>query len=361
MEWFREEWLNSDAGALGVYLALLYIRFENHSKKWVKEKVSEEINKFSLTGKDKDEALRFTMEFIESIYSHYPINNDNGYFANKKLVNADLELLEEKYYERFKKACYKYFKQNIIKNYYNREIALFLKGVKEKGFDKTACGSIHNVVVLYYIMDYVEDDKKAEAIEQALIDSRIVWFNKIIPAPYLDDEFLTKLEKEDILESIVAEVLEKFGFNVKVNAELESKKGKKMRVDVWGFKTIEDIKYYVYASCKNWKNKINEDVIFSEIGKITNLVQYPHLKILICNKLADSAREIALKGGFIVIELKEKANSENIEEITKLIYNYLNKLFTGIAPPELQRIAKKTKDITEKLKSLVDELDKLTK
>ena len=29
----------------------------------------------------------------------------------------------------------------------------------------------------------------------ALISSRILWFNEIIPAPFLEDEFLEKLER----------------------------------------------------------------------------------------------------------------------------------------------------------------------
>jgi len=85
------------------------------------------------------------------------------------------------------------------------------------------------------------------------------------------------------------------------------------------------------------------------------------LKIFVCKELTDPARETALTDGFTVIELREKANSENADEITKIVYNHLNELFTGIAPPELQRIAKEAKAISEKLKSLVDELDKLTK
>ncbi|HIP66887.1 MAG TPA: hypothetical protein EYH09_02070 [Candidatus Nanopusillus sp.] len=85
------------------------------------------------------------------------------------------------------------------------------------------------------------------------------------------------------------------------------------------------------------------------------------MKIFVCKELTDPARETALADGFTVIELKEKANSENADEIAEIIYNHLNELFTGIAPPELQRIAKEAKAISEKLKSLVDELDKLTK
>jgi len=33
-----------------------------------------------------------------------------------------------------------------------------------------------------------------------------------------------------------------------------------------------------------------------------------------------------------------------VEEIAKIVYKHLNELFTGIVPPELQRIAKEVKN-----------------
>lgn len=128
-----------------------------------------------------------------------------------------------------------------------------------------------------------------------------------------------------------------------------------------GRKTTGNITFYVYASCKNWNKKVDIDTILLEIGKITSLNQHPHLKIFVCKELTDDAREIALKEGFIVIELKEKANSENAEEIARIIYKHLNKLFTGIAPPELQRIALEAKKIGEKLKDLVEDIERLVR
>jgi len=119
----------------------------------------------------------------------------------------------------------------------------------------------------------------------------------------------------------------------------KTKDGRVIEVDVWGVKTIGNTRFYVYVSCKNWDKKVDRDVIFSEIGRISNLIQQPHLKIFVCKELTDSARETALTDGFTVIELREKANSKNIDEIAKIIYNHLNNLFPRNATPELQRIA----------------------
>ena len=151
------------------------------------------------------------------------------------------------------------------------------------------------------------------------------------------------------MESIVANVLERFGFRVETNKMAKTKEGREIEVDVWGIKTIGNTRFYVYASCKNWNKKVDRNVIFSEIGRISKLVQQPHLKIFVCKELTDPARESALTDGFTVIELKEKANSKNADEIAEIIYNHLNEIFTGIASPELQRIAKETKAYEIKL------------
>ena len=56
-----------------------------------------------------------------------------------------------------------------------------------------------------------------------------------------------------------------------------------------------------------WNREVDRNTIFSEVGRISNLNQSPHLKIFVAKKLTESARETALKSGFIVIELGEKA------------------------------------------------------
>ena len=180
-----------------------------------------------------------------------------------------------------------------------------------------------------------------------------------------------KKPSREILESIVADVLERFGFRVETNRMAKTREGREIEVDVWGIKTIENTRFYVYVSCKNWDKKVDRNVIFSEIGRISSLIQQPHLKIFVCKELTDPARETALTDGFIVIELREKANSENTDEIAEIIYNYLNFIFTeGTVTPPLfysylkperiaKRIAKEAKADETEIKA--DEINKLIK
>jgi len=222
MEWFKKEWIDSDAKALGVYIALLYVRFVNLTKSTVKNYVKEEISRVVDKAKDRAEAWKSAQEFIESVYSHYPTEYE--LFKDKKDVNKDLELLERKYYEKFRKACYKYFKLSITKNY-NKEIALILSKIKKDTYNRTLCGSLHrslSIPSIYELLtcnswyDLSEDKRKEEGkrltpIIDALINSGILWFNGIIPAPFLEEEFLEKLEKgegvtvEEITEEVAKE------------------------------------------------------------------------------------------------------------------------------------------------------------
>ena len=104
-----------------------------------------------------------------------------------------------------------------------------------------------------------------------------------------------------------------------------------------------------------YKRQIDE-----EFGRTLQLINIPHLKIFIAKRLTEPAKSTALADGFIVIELGEKASMENPEEIYNIIYSHLRELFVGIAPPELQRIAREAKEISERLKSLAEEIEKIS-
>jgi len=392
MEWFKEGWLSSDSRASGVYMALLFIRLVHpDDKQEAKEIIKREIEKDRKI-EERDAVWEAVDEFIEKIYS----------ISDLKERDKILENIEERYYEKFKDACYKHLKLDEIKKY-GEDIARVLRKVKESSYsvDKTKCGSIRpallentisrSLIGKGYISLNKEEQKYVSKIYSILSESRILWFSglksifkDIIPAPYLEEEFLEKLEKgeiiesreeikeiretgckhkeklsEEILESMVGDIIGRLGFKVEKD---------KMTSYIWGKKTIGGITLYVYVSCKNWNKKVDEDTVFSEIGRITHLNQCPHLKILVCKELTGNAREIALREGFIVIELKEKVNSENAEEIAENIYNHLNELFTGLTPPELQRIVSEAKRIinelvegSKMLKSSSEKLENLAK
>jgi len=366
MRRLRERWLKHDAGALGIYLTLLYVRFHNQDKKMVRKAVKNEIDRLLLNEEERSKAWQVAERFISKLYKYYP--KVKGRFKNKDKVNLYLEMKERQYYDRFKEVCYKYLNQNII-NDYKKEIVLILKKAKSRSAYRTSCGST------YYLLENKDINIDKFLIKKVLINSGIIWFGYIIPAPFLEDKFIENLELEveeeyegeseklsfnDILE-LIAKILENFGFKVEIKKTVKTKSGVEIDVDIWGIKELKNTTLYLYISCKNWDKKVDIDKIFSEIGKIMSLEYYPHFKILICRELDDNSeliKKIASTQGITIIELKEKANSKNPYEIANLIYKHLTTLFIGIASPELQRIAR---NIAENLKNLAGEIDKLTK
>jgi len=153
--------------------------------------------------------------------------------------------------------------------------------------------------------------------------------------------------------------LSDLGFVTETNARIRTKKGV-MGVDVWGRKQVGNSAFYVYGSCKNWNREVDRSVIDEEFGRTLQLIQIPQLKIFIAKKLTEPARETALADGFLVIELSEKATTNNAKEIYDIIYRHLRELFIGIAPPELQKFAKEAREISERLKSLAEEIERIS-
>jgi len=145
----------------------------------------------------------------------------------------------------------------------------------------------------------------------------------------------------ELLERIVAEVLGDLGFNVKTNARVPARRGGLLEVDVWAVKRAGDSTFRVYVSCKNWDRDVDRSVVDEEFGRVLNLREIPHLRILVVKSMTGPAREIAEADGFYVVELGEKAVAGNEEEIYKLVYRKLSEIFTGIAPPQLQEIARR--------------------
>jgi len=162
---------------------------------------------------------------------------------------------------------------------------------------------------------------EAEEVKIALVEVKRRKYEGVTPA-------------KEILESIVADVLKHLGFRVETNKMLKAKGEEEIEADVWG---IKGNTFCVYASCKNWNREVDRNTIFSEVGRISNLNQSPHLKIFVAKKLTESARETALKSGFIVIELGEKAEKNNAEEIYDTVHKHLREIFI---------VAKETRDVS---------------
>lgn len=121
----------------------------------------------------------------------------------------------------------------------------------------------------------------------------------------------------EILEDISAKALEKIGYEVEANAMKSNRDGEEIEIDVWA--NTPDKAFSVYVSCKNWANGIGRPKIDSETGRISNLLDQPHLKVIVTKEFNGKAKSLAEKNGFIPIEVGEKATEENADKIREII------------------------------------------
>jgi hypothetical protein len=167
----------------------------------------------------------------------------------------------------------------------------------------------------------------------------------------LDSEFSSIRPSREVLEGVVARVLRDLGFSVQTNVRLPAKGGE-VEVDVWAFKSVGGSQFRVYVSCKNWDRDVDRHVVDQEFGRVLQLDYMPHLRVLVVKSLTEPARKAALDDGFMVIELGEKASTENSQEVYELVYSKLKEIFIGITPD-------KVKDAIAKLKNVVEDWENL--
>jgi hypothetical protein len=181
----------------------------------------------------------------------------------------------------------------------------------------------------------------------------------IIPPPVRVENLIRAKPSREVLEGIVASVLEDLGFKVSTNVRLEARRGSPIEVDVWAQRVIGRTRFSIYVSCKNWDRAVDRSVVDEEAGRVINLRDIPQLKVLIAKELTEPAREAAEADGFMVIELGRKAEAENSKEIYEIVYRAFNELFTAIAPPRLREIAEKLAEIRDNLRRVEEEITRL--
>jgi len=157
---------------------------------------------------------------------------------------------------------------------------------------------------------------------------------------------------KEILESIVAKALEDIGFRVLSNVQLPAKGGA-IEVDVWGVKDVDGMQFRVYVSCKNWDKEVDRQIIDHEYGRVQQLINMPHLRIIVAKRLSESARKAALDDGFLVIELGEKASTNNAQEIYEVVSRKLRNVFIGIAPQKLRDLAERLKNLAKEIEEII--------
>jgi len=166
-------------------------------------------------------------------------------------------------------------------------------------------------------------------------------------------------QARDILEAVVAAVLQDLGFKVEVDSQVKSKDGSTREVDVWALKTVSEVDFSVYVSCKNLNNDIGTPIIDQEAGRVDQLQKAPNMKFIVASKFIDQAKKAAIANGFIPIEIGFKVDENNAIDAYKKIYGVMNGVFTTIAPKRLQQLAESILKVTEELRKVSNELGKL--
>jgi len=179
--------------------------------------------------------------------------------------------------------------------------------------------------------------------------------SRVTPKPV---QVIKRFSARDPLEDVVASVLESLGFSVKVDHRIVSRAGTEVEVDVWAEKVVGDMRFAIYASCKNWDRPVDVGVVREEFGRILQLPFIPHVRVIVAPLFTESAKKEAYADGFVVIETGEKTTEENMEKVYQRVYEKLNKLFIGVAPKWMQELAEKARIIAEEIKKLSEELEK---
>jgi len=184
-------------------------------------------------------------------------------------------------------------------------------------------------------------------------------------APLSDKDIPEKIENfkkkgvRDILEAVVAAVLQDLGFKVEVDYQVRSKDGATREVDVWAWKNVSGVDFSVYVSCKNLDREIGTPIIDQEAGRVDQLHKAPNMKFIVASKFIDQAKRAAIADGFIPIEIGFKVDESNAIEAYKRVYEVMNGVFTAIAPKRLQQLAESISKVSEELRRISDELSRL--
>jgi len=374
---WQELWssLSEPPAALAVYLAALHLRLDG--VKNVAENVLGMLLKY-LSPQDivkAQKALEVFLDLIQRERSKFKV----------------IESMEDERYETFKSSLYGFLRRDAEPDEVKRIVQALLKLREGIRGDETKRGSFAKPLFLKEAVADVEDinidaDISIKRLRELGFFILVVPFGKyqehevyytIVPAPYIDMDILTLFGAEkaraegavevirgvarpslealkpskEVLESIVAEALRSLGFRAQTNFRLPAKGGE-VEVDVWATKSVGGSQFRVYASCKNWDRDVDRQVVDHEFGRVLQLNQLPHLRVLVVKSLTEPARRAAFDDGFFVIELGEKASTSNAQEIYNVVYNKLKEIFIGIAP-------EKVRSVVERLKSALKELEGL--
>jgi len=378
MHTWSELWtsLSEPPAALAVYLAALYIRLR---EAWnIADYVLSTLLKY-LSPQDLVKAQRALEVFLDLI-------------QREKNRSEVIESMEDEKYETFKSSLYSFLRRDAKLDDVKKIVQALLELKKKTGV-KTKRGSYAYLLDLKETVADVEDiridaDISIKQLRELGFFILVVpagkyreykLYDVIVPAPYTDMDILrlfgapegaraeAKVEVEgvaiaskfealrpsrEVLEGIVAEALRSLGFRAQTNFRLPAKGGD-VEVDVWATKSVGGSQFRVYASCKNWDKDVDRQVVDQEFGRVLQLYQLPHLRILVVKSLTEPARRAAFDDGFFVVELGEKASASNAREVYDIVYNKLREIFIGIAPDRIRSVVERLRSALKELEGLM--------
>jgi hypothetical protein len=198
--------ISTDAKALGVYIAILWLRFIFSNSKSMNiedypffEKTMKNFLALYPIGKFRLEVFEAAKTFFNQFFTRY------GSKASEEVSrNSLLEQIEGEFFETFAKAYRKFLKIDEIPRTYRERIALLLRKIRSREIyinDTTIMGSI--VISRSRINEYLKSLKLKEdeiAIpHQYLVKSGFAlpaFSDHIIPVPCFMDDVLRLLEEE---------------------------------------------------------------------------------------------------------------------------------------------------------------------
>jgi hypothetical protein len=400
--WWVEDLVDSEAKAMGVYLTLFglligrkmrFLTFETKpsASSIMDDEDVRRLYYLYLAGRGDEARLAFEAGrmFVERLFEH----EDALSYDRRRQILCEIE---REFYDDFLKAFKRYLKLDQIPEELKRKVQEVLRAVRSGllgGEAITPAGTfaISDDVFYSNLKDYYGfGPNEARTLIDKCFDSRLIITEyyggggptyDIFPAPCLSDEIIELVTKplevasiipppprperfevkpsREVLEGIVASVLEDLGFKAFTNARKEPRRGSPIEVDVWAQRIVANTRFSVYVSCRNWDKAIDRSVVDEETGRVLNLRELPQLKVIIAKELTSPAREAAEADGFLVIELGRKAEADTAREIYELVYKTLSELFFSIAPPRLREIASRIADVRERLREIEGELTSL--
>jgi hypothetical protein len=141
----------------------------------------------------------------------------------------------------------------------------------------------------------------------------------------------------EVLEGVVASVLEALGFEAHTNVKRQTVSGFPIEVDVWA----EGGGLAIYVSCKNREKPVGADVIHQEAGRVSSLREEPDLKVIVAPSFSESAKAAARVKGFELVELGVKVTEENAHEA----FDILRERFKQLV--ELAKLSKRARRLVE--------------